>query len=298
MRNPSPSQGRAFLRHRFRAHVQGWLAVAVGLLWGYYTDLYWHEPLWAVLPAAYLAAFFFVAMLVAVAAVLRFPWWLLAPLCLVSMACEWALRRLLRRPWVRSPQPRERFLSNPFALWQGWRARRKARRAKGVFPKNPSRPSGAAVIPFPACSVSHAMRSQPTRAEVSWRGVGEYIAAAFEDHWKFWCYSSLLWIGLWLWLVENMSFVAALIVAFILTFIFTLLLVIPLSAALLALFSTLLFAAGMTPQQRLEAAASLRLAQAAQNEARAPAPQPAAQKPHWIWPLLIGLWIGNAWGDD
>lgn len=293
MRNPSALAWRAFLRYRFGAHVQGWLAVAVGLLWGYYIDLYALEPPWAVLPAAYLAAFFVVAVGVAVAAVLRFPWWGLAPLCLVSMVLEWALRRLFNRPWVRTPQPRERFLSNPFALWQGWRVKRQRRSRP-----RPSLSATDKVIPFPARGLSHGMRARPAHAEASWDGVGEYIAEAFEGHWKFWFYSSPFCLWLWFWLVEDTSFWVALIAALLVAFAFTLLLVIPLAAVLLALISTLLFAAGMTPQQRRGAAATLRAIRAAAPQAEGPAPQPAAQKSDWIWPLLIGLWIGHAWGDD
>lgn len=51
-----------FLRHRFRVHAQGWLRVGVGLLTAHFVELYAHEPLWAVLPAAFLAAFFVVAL--------------------------------------------------------------------------------------------------------------------------------------------------------------------------------------------------------------------------------------------
>lgn len=296
MRNPSASIRRAFLRHRYRAHVQGWLAVALGLLWGYYIDLYAHEPLWTVLPAAYIAAFFVIAVLVAVAALLRFPWWGLAPLCLVSLALEWALRRLLKRPWRRKPQPSERFLSNPFALWQGrkLRPRRKMRAARPIQ----APVSRAVVIPFPAAPVSHRMRARQARGVVSWRGVGEYLAEAFEGHWKFWLYSSPLWIGLWLWLIEDMPFWAAAIVAVVMWFIFSVVLVIPLLAALLALVSTLLFAASMTPQQRIEAVATLRRVKAAASETVVGAPVPVARQSSWIWPLLIGLWIGHAWGDD
>lgn len=296
MHNQPASAWRAFVRHRYHAHMQGWLAVAVGLLWGYYIDLYAHEPLWAVLPAAFLAAFFVVAVLVAVAAVLRFPWWGLAPLAFASMAIEWVLRRLLKRPWRRRPQPRERALSNPFALWQGWRMKRQ-RRARAASPVQAPAPQ-AVVIPFPIATTSHRMRSRPACGEASWSGVGEYLAEAFESHWKFWVYSSPLWIGLWLWLIEDMPFWAAAIVAIVVSLIFSVLLVIPLLAALLALVSTLLFAAGMTPQQRIKAAATLRLVHAAEAERVAPTPTPAAQKSNWIWPLLIGLWIGQAWGDD
>lgn len=303
MNDHASSSWRAFLRHRYQTHVQGWLAIAVGLLWGYYLDLYWHEPLWAMLPATFIAAFFVVAVLVAVAALLRFPWWGLAPFCLISMGFEWALRRLLRRPWQRRPQPREWAMSNPFALWQGWRlkTRRKWTRRKWGSADGSEEKAArmvATIIPFPARSMSHRMRTRPERPGGSWEGMGKYIAEAFVGHWKVWLYSSPLWIGLWLWLGEGMDWLAALIASLILTFLFSISLVIPLLTALLALLSTLLFAAGMTPQKRLQAAATLRLARSAEVAAAAPAPQPAAPKSHWLWPLLIGPWIGHAWGDD
>ena len=116
----------AFLRHRYRAHMHGWLAILLGLLWGYYIDLHWHEPLWAVVPVAFVGAFFVVSVGVAVAALLRAPWWLFAPAVLVSMSFEWMVRKVARRPWRRRPQPHEPWLSNPFALWAGRRLRRPA----------------------------------------------------------------------------------------------------------------------------------------------------------------------------
>ncbi|TXF10350.1 hypothetical protein [Pelomicrobium methylotrophicum] len=63
--------------------------------------------MWAVLPAAFIAAFFVVAVMVAVGALLRFPWWFLAPA--VSMGFEWALRALAKRPWRRVRPPGERW---------------------------------------------------------------------------------------------------------------------------------------------------------------------------------------------
>ncbi len=296
MHNPSTSVWRAFLRHRYRAHVQGWLAVAVGLLWGYYIDLYAHEPLWAVLPAAFIAAFFVVAVQVSVAAILRFPWWGLAPLCLVSMMLEWFGRRLFMRPWRRRSQPREPFLSNPFTLWQGRQLRRR-RKPRAALPVQAPKPQ-AVVTPFNAAALSHRMRSRPARGETSWIGVGEYLAEAFEVHWKFWVYSSPLWIGLWLWLITGMNVWAAVIVAIVMSLIFSVVLIIPLLAAPLALVSTLLFAASMTPRQRTEAAETLRRVKTTEYETVTSAPTPAAQKSSWIWPLLIGLWIGSVWGDD
>lgn len=293
MHNPPASARRAFLRHRYRAHVQGWLAVAVGLLWGYYIDLYAHEPLWAMLPTAFIAAFFVVAVLVAIAAVLRFPWWVWAPFCLVSMMLEWVGRRLFKRPWRRSPQPRERFLSNPFALWQGWRLKRHRRARQQVQQPESWLPHlGSPISPTaPAARCKH--------PGFTWTGTGEYVAAAFEEHWKFWFISAPVWIGLWFWLIEGQDFFLSVILSVVLYIIFSLVLVIPLVAVLFALLSTLIVAAGMSPAQRSHAAAVLRQAHAAQSASVDSAATTTAPKgTSWLIPLLIGLWIGSVWGDD
>lgn len=132
----------AFRRHRYRAHMQGWLLLSLGVATVAYVPTLPNEPLWLAVPVAFLAAVFVVAIGVLAAGLLRFPWWLLAPLTFVSMAIEWGLRKVWHRPWCRRPQPSERFLSNPFALWQRRRLRRLRRRRT-------SQRTGAEVIPLP-----------------------------------------------------------------------------------------------------------------------------------------------------
>lgn len=285
---------RAFLRHRFRAHAEGWLCVAVGLLTGYFVELYAHEPLWAVVPASFLAAFFVVAMMAAVAALLRFPWWFLAPLTAVSMVIEWGLRRLFKRPWRRTPLPRERLLSNPFALWQGRRLRRLRRQRS-------SRPPAAQVIPFPQVRYVPRGPSSPRAPTWSAEGLGIYVLEAFEGHWRFWIFSAPVWIMLWLWLVDGEMFVVALILAVLLWLIGSFALIIPLAAAILALVSALLVGAGLTPLQRYAEVHHLAEIRVAEAQIKTECTQTASagkQPMHWVWPLLLGLWIGHAWGDD
>lgn len=289
----------AFLRHRYRAHVQGWLAILLGLLWGYYIDLYWHEPLWVVVPVAFIGAFFVVAVGVAVAALLRVPWWLLAPLTFVSMVCEWGWRRWLGRPWHRRPQPREPGLSNPFALWQRWRLLR-LRRARARARVQ------AQVIAFPATRASRspppAARQQPMRPSWSPQGLGSYVGEVFEQHWLFWMFTAPVAITLWFWLVEDQMFLVALILGVLLWLLGSVILVIPVAAALLALASSLIVGAGLTPLQRqavVQHAVAERALRAQAWAASVELPTTSAsRRGSWIWPLLLGLWIGSAWGKD
>ncbi len=151
--------------------------------------------------------------------------------------------------------------------------------------------------------VAH-MPPPPRPPKWSAEGLGAYIGKVFEGHWWFWTYSAPLWITLWLWLIEDQRFIVALMLAVLLWFLGTVALLIPLAAAILALTSALFVGAGLTPLQRqvavqhdiVERAAR---AQAATHPATAPTPtRPAPQRVHWIWPLLLGLWIGHAWGKD
>lgn len=300
---------RPFLRHRYRAHAQGWLCVAVGLLTAYYVELYAHEPLWAVLPASFIAAFFVVAVGVAVAALLRFPWWFLAPLTFVSMAFEWALRRLCKRPWRRAPQPRERFLSNPFSLWQRWRIRRQRRMHAKANPIAPTSPKGA--DPFRQGSNLAPARRAPS----AWSATGcwDFALEAWEGHFQFWFFALPVGVTVWLWLVDGAPFWMAALVSLIFWLLLSLVGLVPLAAALVALLSSLLVGAGMTPRSRW-AYVYRRWAESAQRQAEQAAAQAAAAtdpqvmlttpppRPvrwsDWLVPLAIGLWIGNAWGND
>lgn len=116
-----------------------------------------------------------------------------------------------------------------------------------------------------------------------------------------WMFSAPLWIMLWLWLIEDQMFIVALILALILWLLGSFVLIIPIAAALLALVSAFLVGANLTPLQRQLAVhhfAEIRAA-GAQNTATGTHKAPAGrQPPRWVWPLLLGLWIGHAWGDD
>lgn len=278
----------AFLRHRLAAHARGWLAVGIGLLTGYYVDLYSHEPLPLVVPAAFVAAFFVVSLAVAGAAMLRFPWWFLAPLTLASMCCEWALRALLMRPWRRTPGRREWPISNPFALWQRWR-----RKQPHTARRRPSMPSA--------------------RPLINTDGLADYITEAYEGHWKFWFINTPFFAWGWLRLVEDLGFWLAGLIAGIGRVVFSLLLVVPILAALLALVSTLLVGLGMPPEERRRRAETLARERSTQTSAATPPagqtlpegptvvvvpPQRQVRWSDWLVPLAIGLWIGNAWGND
>ncbi|TSE27812.1 hypothetical protein [Tepidimonas aquatica] len=286
----------AFLRHRYRAHVQGWLLASVGAITVAYVGTLPNEPPWLAWPASFLSALFVVSLVVALSALLRLPWWLWMPLTLASMAVEWALRQLLHRPWRRRPQPRERWLSNPFAWWQRRRLSRLRR------PRKTGRPA-ASVIPFPRAAVPKAQAREFTRApcQPAWSadGLFTYVVEAFGDHWTLWMISAPLWILLWLWLIADQTFLVALFLTLILSFVGNLLLVIPLAAAVLALATTLLVGAGMTPLARQAAVARWQAQRAMPvHTAQAHTPPPPSQPIHWVWPLLLGLWIGQAWGKD
>ncbi|MGB9577729.1 MAG: hypothetical protein ACPL3S_00510 [Halothiobacillaceae bacterium] len=275
--------------------------MAVGLLTGYYVENNAHEPLWLMLPASFVAAFFVVAVMVAAAALLRFPWWLLAPLTAISMAFEWALRRIFDRPWQRRRKPRTPFLSNPFAWWQ--RRRLRQRRRSQQVSRIAVRPQ-AIVLPFPKTpKVKASPRLEVPQAPLG-ASVLDYVLEVFDAHLIFWMFAIPVGVFFWLWLGEAVGFFLALIITFLLTVIF--MPFIGLAAAVLAGFSATLVGLGLTPQQRYKAIAQSRPLQVVMPppkpsqpmQAPTPAAAPAASGNRWLWPLLIGLIIGNAWGDD
>lgn len=285
----------AFLRHRYRAHVQGWLLLTLGVATVAYVPTLPNEPLWLAVPVAFLAAVFVVAIGVLAAGLLRFPWWLVAPLTFVSMAIEWGLREVWHRPWCRRPQPWERFLSNPFALWQRRRLRR----------RRTSQRTGAEVIPLPQARLAAPVPrvASPPARRPAWSavGLGAYMAEVFVPHWIFWIFSAPVGIMLWLWLVDDQMFIVALILAVLLWFLGSVALLIPIAAALLALASAFFIGAGLTPPQRHVAVQHAIAARAAQAQATAATSMSSAPQPrrgNWVWPLLLGLWIGSAWGGD
>lgn len=288
----------AFLRHRYRAHVQVWLMLGVAGLAGYYISLSPQEPLWLLVPVAFIVAFFVVSVWVATAALLRVAWWLLAPLTFLSMTAEWGWRRWRGRPWHRRPQPREPWLSNPFALWQRRRLRRLRRERVRAREQ-------AQVIAFPATrafrSPLRAVRQPPARPSWSPQGLGGYIGEVFAQHWTFWLLTAPAWITLWFWVIEDQMFLVALILGVLLWLLGSVILVIPIAAGLLALVSSFLAGAGLTPLQRQAVVQHAAAERALRRQAAAAVAAPTAP-PHrrgsWVWPLLLGLWIGSAWGQD
>lgn len=263
------------------------------------------------LPAAWIAAFFVVSVLVAVAAQLRFPWWFLAPFTLVSMALEWVLRKLFHRPWRRAPQPTERALSNPFALWQGWRIRRRRHKRKAqaqhLLRKN-RLPKARQAWAWQAAS------SRPPTDRWSADGLWDYVLEAMEGHLIFWLIALPVGAMLWFWLIEGHPFWVTAIVTLIFSLLLTLTGVIPLFAALAAFLTSLLLGVAMTPSSRWayvlprwqeavqrmvqrEAADAAAPLAAGQNTISSP-PVTPVRKSNWLVPLAIGLWIGSTWGDD
>ena len=285
------------LRHRYRAHVQGWLMLGVAGLTGYYVSLFPQEPLWLLVPVAFIVAFFVVPVWVAVAALLRVPWWMLAPLTFLSMTAEWGWRRWWGRPWHRRPQPREPWLSNPFALWQRRRLRRLRRQR--------ARARAAATLALPAMRANRpaprVVRQPPLRPSWSPQGLGGYVGEVFAQHWTFWLFTAPAWITLWFWVVEDEMFLVALILGVLLWLLGSVILIIPIAAGLLALASSFLAGAGLTPPQRQAVVQHAAAERALRRQAAAALAAPTAPPPRrgsWVWPLLLGLWIGSAWGQD
>lgn len=115
----------------------------------------------------------------------------------------------------------------------------------------------------------------------------------------FWIFSAPVGITLWFWWVEDQMFVVALILGLLLWFLGSVALLIPIAAAILALVSAFFVGAGLTPLQRHAEVQHSIAARAAQAAAATPMPSaPQTQRGNWVWSLLLGLWIGSAWGGD
>lgn len=295
-----PFPWRRFLRRRFPAHAEGWVYAQVPLWW---VVLLLDPAADATVDVFFALACLIVAAgvvgaLVGLAALLRFPWALLVPLCLASMGAEALWRRWAKRPWQRKPTPRRWYLSNLVALWQGWDRfirrrpwyRRLQRKLDALAPatQQPCRCQGLIV----------SSRDQPGPTAF------DYACEQADSHMWLWYGVGfvVLWVELtsvdaagWLW-----GFVFAVLM-------YGLLFLTPLpflAAAILGFFSAWLVGLGMSPQQREQA----RLRRAASLAARKPPPRhasvrripPIKRQPasNWLLPLLVGLWIGSAWGDD
>lgn len=259
---------RRFLRRRFPAHAEGWMVAQV--------PLWWAALLLAPAPGATVDAIYAVLALpvavgmvgafVLLAALLRFPWWMLMPLCLLSMAVEALLRKLARNPWQPKPMPRRWYLSNVVALWQGWDRfirrrpwyRRLQRKLDALAPatQKPCRRQGLCV--------SSRDQPGPTAFDYAW--------VQADSHMWFWYGVGfvVLWVELtsvdaagWLW-----GFVFAVLMYGLVS-----LTPLPfLAAAILGFILAWLVGLGMSPQQREQA----RLRRAASLAAPPPAACPCA----------------------
>ena len=291
----SQADWRVFLRHRFPAHAKGWVYAQVGALTIYYLATLPHELDVVFFMASFVAALVVVGSLLGIATVLRFPWWGQLPFCLLSMAGEMALRHIYHRPWSRVTVRRERCIANPIAHWQYCKyvRHRKAPR-QALLAAQEKR-----------WEMTHRMQKSSTASDSLGMGVFEYAFEKMESHVLFWYWAGFLGCWLWLWLADERGFVAALIIAFVLWLVGTVSFVLLIACGLMAFLSGLLLGAGRTPAERL---AEVKAGWALQSEElahlvppdssqRQQAPQQRSSR-GWILPLVIGLWIGSAWGKD
>lgn len=298
---------RAFLRRRFPAHAEGWVYVQAVALFALYLVLAVQPVDVAYGLASFVAAVVVVGVLAGLAAVLRFPWWLLLPFCLVSMALEALWRALVHRPWQRAPVVRRWYLSNAVALWQSWdlQARRRRRRAARSKPEAPA-PAPATHRGNPAAKVLQF----PTPPGLS---IFDYALDALESHIVFWYVVGFL--GCWLALVwgEGMGWLAGLGASFVLFIVGTVFLVLPVVFGFAGFLSALLAGASLSPlereqhrRHRLANRASSPVCPSEPSQGMYPLAPPsaasAATRPKrvsdWLLPFALGLWIGSAWGRD
>ncbi len=282
--------------------------------------LFYAEPPvdWLYALASGLAAILIVGALAGVAALLRFPWWLLVPFCLVSMAIEGAFDALFNRS-LPHRQTKRWYLSNAVALWQGWSAKRRRkvrayerkkerdRLAEALRPQSAqaTAPSGQALVQPEA----RAAATRPTAKILPFPqpiecGVFEYAEAVWKNHFIFWYVAGFL-VG-WLWLAWGdslLGWLAAGFVMFVLWLLGSLVLILPLGFGLLAALSALFIGAGMKPVERWRVVQRARAIEAV-KVAATPVLPASAQTPvkrgsgDWVFPLALGLLIGSAWGGD
>ena len=304
-----------FLRRRFPVHAEGWVYAQVPLfLVLYLVDA--QQPLgWPFVLASLIAALWLVGVLVSLAALLRFPWWLLTPFCLISMAIEGAFDALFNRslPHWRT---KRWYLSNAVALWQGWRLNR--RRKARAHQRQKERDRLAAVLRRQSATTPAPIDPAPVQVEVKADatkpaakilpfpqpvecGVFEYAEAVWKSHFIFWYVAGFL--GGWLWLAssDELGWLGAGFVMFVLWLLGSLVLILPLGFALLAALSALFIGAGMKPVERWRVVQQARAIEAVKAAAT---PASSAQTPvkrssgDWVLPLALGLLIGSAWGKD
>jgi xanthosine utilization system XapX-like protein len=236
-------------------------------------------------------------------------------LCLLSMAVEGAFYASRGGPW---PQKaiRRWYLSTPVALWQAWTVRRQ-RRQRAIARRREHEHLQEALRPQPVmASVQRGEARAATQPNAGERPSAkvlpasqsmectafEYAEAVWEGHFLFWNVVSMLTGWVWLVWAEDMGGLAAGVVEGVLWALGSLLLVLPIALALLAGLSGWLVGAGLSPVERWRVVESIRAAEASKARTAAPAPavkaQPRPASSGWLVPLLLGLWIGSAWGDD
>ncbi len=325
-----PFPWRRFLRRRFPAHAEGWVYAQVPLWW---VVLLLDPAADATVDVFYALACLIVAAgivgaLVLLAALLRFPWAVLLPFCVLSMAVEaWWLQRRGARWRDSAPQRKRWYLANPVAWWQGWwlkevRIERRAQRAlqcqRGAAAGNqtglgvhaqPSAPRSAPVDNHRG-TVFHARarsRRQPERPEPDIPGPSalDYAFDHFEPYMTFWY--GLGFLALWAYVAssDQLGWLGGLFIALLLYGLASVTHVAFIPCAVLGLLSAWIVGAALSPQQREAARPRYRAPDAA---GAAPPPEPVVPpvaptgRPRpatsWLLPLAIGLWIGSAWGDD
>jgi hypothetical protein len=302
------SEWRAFQRQRFAAHAQAWALAQVPLWWWalLHDAAARHAVDVPLVIASGVAAVVLASWVVLAAALLRVPWWLLWPLCWLSMAVEWWLRRWTGRPWQRTRVRGRWYLSNPVPWWQRlwlrWRRalRRVARRMPPLAPawqrwrawlRRLNRPQLKLVHPFEDIGPS------------AWDYASEYVPlhAVF-----WWCVGFVvLWAGLAI--ETSLDWLMALIVTIALFALGAAIFVLPLACLVLGLVSALVVGAFLSPAAR---EAAIRRAHRGvsptvppcgmtdTNPAPTPAPQPKSSTPWWVV-LALGMILGSAMaGDD
>ena len=301
------SSWRAFQRQRFAAHAEAWVLVQVPLWWWVLLDdaAARHAVDLPLVIASGVVAVILASWVISAAALLRVPWWLLWPLCWLSMRAEWWLRRWTGRPWQRTRVRGRWYLSSPVPLWQRlwlrWRRalRRAAQRMQPLasawqrwraWLRHLNRPKLKLFYPYDDVGPS------------AWEYAFDFMSA----HAVFWwCVGFVvLWAGLAI--EASLDWLIALIVTIALFALGSAIPVVPLACAVLGFVSALLVGASLSPAER-EAArrrayggvppSVTSYGTADFDPAAVPAPQPKSSTPWWVV-LALGMILGSAMADD
>ncbi|WP_303783510.1 hypothetical protein [Azovibrio restrictus] len=287
---------RRFLRRRFPAHAEGWVYAQIPLWWlallldpapGATVD-----ALYAVL--ALPVAVGMVGALVLLAALLRFPWWLLLPLCLASMGAEALWRKLARRPWRPEAVRCRWYLSNAVAVWQYWELKNRR------WQRRLSRHTAKSFASFRAATALH-RPARPRPANVLRlppppdSGLMDYISTVLGAHALFWF--AVSFVGAWVYFAadEQLDWLLAFIMATILFIAGSVFLVLPVVLGTVAFVSALIVGLMRSP---IERARTVRALQPPTPKAVEHDQSPAKQSSNWLLPLALGLLIGSAWGTE